>query len=355
VREVPVFFPRGAAEHRCAPTHAVLVARSHRGMGYLGQMRFDQKLGVIEIDLDAELAVDPWLHARVNESLARTGHRSSGLFTDWTLSAKLPQTPGLRSVRVTDQKQGRLAVTLELELERASLPLWRLATAEGLPLGFRWEAGQDGAKVSGELEIPFSLARRVDHPLTLEGGELRNTSDRVVYADYVKVGDRFLFPRQPGGVVLLPKTSVTVASVFGASRADLDGASLPSTAVATETANPLDEFVQEQGLTDQLRVRNLLPAVDEKRGRSLRFVEVYVVQVREVGGVEQEVRAGPFKLAPYESDGDERSVSFLKLRGGVKYRVEARAYFSNGATDLKPVWAAGSEVNLGPSLLAEKP
>ena len=43
--------------------------------------------------------------------------------------------------------------------------------------------------------------------------------------------------------------------------------------------------------------------------------EVYVVQVRKVGAGEEEVRAGPFKLAPAEADGSERSVSFLK-RGG---------------------------------------
>ena len=356
VRELQIFFPKGAAEHRCALTHAVLYERLSGGRGYLGQARLDRRTEVLELDLDAELAVDPFVYAHANEQLAKSGHRIEGPFTDWTLSPLKPETPGLRSVRVTDQQRGRLAITLGLEVDKAGLVLWRLATGAGLPLRFRWEAGPEGAKSAGEVELPFSLGRRSRHPLSLDAGKLTNASEAVVYAEYIQVGEKFLFPKQPGGVLLLAKQGVEVARFFDTTGIELSKAVLPSTAVGAEISNPLDEFVQDEGLSEQFRVRNLLPFVDEERKRTLRFVEVYVIQVRKVGEVEAEERAGPLKLFPPDTGFSERSVSFLKRGGKVRYRVEAHAYYTDGSTtDFEPVTVDRSEVNLTAALLKGAP
>jgi hypothetical protein len=355
VLELQVFFPKGGSAHFCAPTHALLYERLSGGRAYLGNARVDRKTGILELDLDAELAVDPFVFASANDVLAKEAHRIEGRFTDWTLFALRPETPGLRSARVTNQTQGRLAVTLGLEIDKASTVLWQLATAAGMPLRFRWEAGAEGTKSTGEIAIPFSLGRRFRHALYLDNhGKLQNGSDAVVSADYVQIGGKFRFPKQ-AGFLLLPKQTVDIRQFFETDGLDMSNATLPSTAVTCEIHNPLDEFIQDDGLSEQITIRNLLPAVNENRTQTLRFVEAYVVQLRKVGSTEAEDRAGPFKLAPYEADGNERSVSFLKRGGKLRYRVEARAYYSDGQTDFKPITTDETQVNLSADLLSKAP
>ncbi|MGO9469577.1 MAG: hypothetical protein ACLQVF_36175 [Isosphaeraceae bacterium] len=84
--------------------------------------------------------------------------------------------------------------------------------------------------------------------------------------------------------------------------------------VRVEVSPAVSEIiVRDEALTETVRVRNVLPAFDNARFVQLKYVEFRLTQIVGEGKDATESSAGPFRLAPGGSQGDEVEVLFLKL------------------------------------------
>lgn len=194
-RGVDTFVQQPDFRCRMGPTDALLITRQVSGRQVAGiSYRNPEKLTEVTLFFQAQLRTDSRLRQFVRTELAKTQEEAAeGVFGDWDIVARTPQTPGVRSFSAT-VIENTLWCTLSLDVNQAIQARAWLTSPEGMPLIFDWNSRRD-PKVRGTLSLSLSLARRMgaDKEVRVVNGKLHNDCEMTdVVVRYVQAGDEYI-------------------------------------------------------------------------------------------------------------------------------------------------------------------
>jgi hypothetical protein len=246
-----------------------------------------------------------------------------------------------------------LEATVAVDEGGANLFLWKLGSAPGLRFNIDWQyITEDRPPQTGPaFEVYVSARRREDATIRAAGLKLRNTGNTAAAVAYIvgaagQVQSFGASPLQlrPGQEMDCPCGSDTTA------------VDVPPTAVELTSVNPFsltDEFyiAADQSIFHKIRVANLLPPYDEKRGGALRFVEIYL-EYWEKGKPTNKRKIGPFRLVSTAQEGELRFDFIKSPASQVVVRVSGTAYYDNGShSELKPFDTEDLAITITPDRL----
>jgi hypothetical protein len=322
---------------RISPTDALLLTRRVGGKEAVGiSHRNPENLNIVTLYFQAQLRTDPNLRRIVSAELAKTHEEAAeGLFTDWDLVARTPQTPGVQSFTAT-VIENTLWCVLAINVNQAIQTRAWLTSPEGMPLVFDWKSRRD-PNVHGTLSLSLSLARRVgaDKEVRVVNGKAQNNCGRAaVIIRYVQAGDEFI-PLHPALKVLamqsadlpLPADKKAIARI-------------PAEAVDYEldVEKVFDEFAEAPlEKIETVEVENQFDPMDPRRGNepgdpasvALDHVEITISYGRDDDQDRQEF--GSVRLSPKGSSGARLEIPFVQR--GIGRRtvvVKGTAYYGPG-------------------------
>jgi hypothetical protein len=335
-RQLQVFFELATLETRIAPTEALVIPRTVSGRTVLGVVRPVSNVGdQLELAFDVELTLDPLLRSLAAHRLAPMGQIVTGAFANWQIDP--PQLKSQGIVRSSIVPSGMtLQVTLDLDADAGTLALWRLSSVGGLPLILDYKCTGDRS-VHGQLPIALSLTRRDRSEVTATNGLVTNASDKDVSISYVLVNGDAITLRPALGV----RAKETVSLNLG--NGPVDGPSagfeIPPAAVTYTGADPVSladfDSTLGSGLIQKVEVENLLRPHNSVLNLDLEYTEITVTY--SVAGSAEAIRllAGPFKLAPFGSDGANVTVPFIRPKGATySFEIQGVAVYDKGRSRL---------------------
>ncbi|HEV7573525.1 MAG TPA: hypothetical protein VGQ21_18670 [Thermoanaerobaculia bacterium] len=343
-------------ENRIPPTTALLRTERIEEKGYLGFVQSDvSRPGLVKFHFSARLTTDPYVENLLKTKLAAQGERYSGQFAGWKLVAHMEALAGVSKDDTNVAVTGNvLEATVAVDEVGANLFLWKLGSSPGLRFTVDWQyATEDRAPQTGPaFEVYVSARRREDATVRAAGLKLRNTGNAAAAVAYiVGAGGQV---QSFGGSPLQLRPGQEVDCPCGSETTTVD---VPPTAVELTSVNPfsLTEFyiAADQSIFHKIRVANLLPPYDEKRGGALRFVEIYL-EYWEKGKPTDKHKIGPFRLVSAAQDGELRFDFIKSPASQVVVRVSGTAYYDNGShSEVKPFDTEDLAITITPDRLVE--
>jgi hypothetical protein len=321
--------------NRMAPTSALLQPLSTSGR---------QRWGVLQIDptnadkstivLSAKLSIDPYIESLVRAELAKNWQRLDGMFSGWTLNAKLDPIFGINSAVSNFSISGdSLEASITVSNASSNLFLWRLGTSPGVRLTVSWDYVDDtGRKATGpSFPLFISLNKRASS-LVIDGASrtMTNRSSSPVLLNYLVREDKSVLLLSPpirvnAGVSVQVPAALADATKFTVPAEALEHLEAPS------SLYDLFEVNAHESLLKTVVVTNLLPAFDDELREGLRYLEVYVETWDTASKNEKQLR-GPFRLSAAGTVGAEAKFDLLKFPGRkMVTRVYGNAIYDQGS------------------------
>lgn len=321
--------------NRMAPTSALLQPLSTRGQ---------QRWGVLQIDpanadkstivLSAKLSIDPYIESLVRAELAKNTQSLDGMFSGWTLNAKLDPIFGLNAALSNVSINGdSLEASIVVSNASSNLLLWRLGTSPGVRLAVSWDYVDDtGRKATGPSFPLFLSLNKRGNSLVIDSAArtMTNRSGSPVLLNYLVRDDKSVLLLSPP-----LRFNAGASEPVPAALADATKFTVPAEALehleAPSSLYDLFEVNADASLLKSVVVTNLLPAFDDDLREGLRYLEVYV-ETWDTASKEEKQLRGPFRLSAAGTVGAEAKFDLLKFPGRTMVtRVYGNAIYDQGS------------------------
>lgn len=321
--------------NRMAPTSALLQVLSTSGK---------QRWGVLQINpadadkstivLSAKLSIDPYIASLVRAELAKNKQRLDGMFSGWTLNAKLEPLLGLDAMQSQVSISGDvLQASMVVSNASSNLLLWRLATNPGLRLTVTWDYVDDSGRKSTGPSFPLFLSlnrRGTGLDIDRAARTMTNRSGSPVLVNYLVRDDQSV-------VLLAPPLRINsgASEPVPAALADVRTFTVPAEALehleAPASLYDLFELNADPSLLKTVVVTNLLPSYDDELHEALRYLEVYVETWDAETAKEKQLR-GPYRLSAAGTIGADAKFDLLRFPGrNMVTRVYGKAIYEQGS------------------------
>jgi hypothetical protein len=321
--------------NRMAPTSALLQPLSTNGQ---------QRWGILQIDpanaekstivLSAKLSVDPYIESLVKAELAKNTQNLDGMFSGWTLNAKLDPIVGLDAVLSHVTISGdTLEASIVVNNASSNLFLWRLGTSPGIHLTVSWEYVDDtGRKATGPSFPLFLSLNKRGSALVIDSTArtMTNRGGSPLLLNYLVRSDQSILLLSPPVRVDAGASQPVPTTV-----ADATKISVPAEAVeyleAPSSIYDLFEVNADVSILKTVVVTNLLPAFDDELREGLRYLEVYV-ETWDTASKKEKLLRGPFRLSSAGTVGADVKFDLLKFPGRTMVtRLYGNAYYDQGS------------------------
>ena len=330
---------------RLAPTDVLVQPRHLEGRDTLGMLQFNpDNPNQVVLHFDAELRVDPLLEQRIREKIVAEHQEYGGMFTNWTLKAKVLPLAGMVDEHVEMVAGNKLNVTLTLSTHTLAVVLLKLTSPGGIPIELEY-AYREKPEIAGQITgLSLSLARQNTTPVKVKSDSLVNDYNKPVIVDYLQSGANFHLFHSP--LILPPgETKVSTIPPKGSWK-------VPAEAISYERLDPthVHEYfatVNDDQFLDRIVIKNLLK-FDERRGGAFESVEITVQYFNEEKSEEVGV-----ELTSSKGKGSEETFSFMhRPENKRKIIISGTAFFEGESTQtIKPVEFTSNVIRITDELL----